>query len=422
MQYRCPMISRRGFLAGCGACGLAGMLPGAAPGKPRIRLVFTHNVPDRPAWPWINFDYEARQKELVEKLAKACPGVEFVPATVLNKDDAAKLVKAPDPVDGYLVYMVGIWTEAALPVIVNSLKPILFVDDLYGGSGEFLIQYAQARRWKRNVAGVSSSRFEDVAAAAQCFELLKKPGAAEADFSDACMKKIRSAFKPAGDLSTPPDAMPVPEMGPLLDKLRASRILIVGENGLSGGGQWVEKNLGPRVVPLKIEELDETHQKADRDEASKLARKWIGGAEKRIEPSEAEIENSARLYLGMRELLRRHEAQAIAINCLGGFYGGRLKAYPCLGFCQLNDDGMVGACEADLMSATTMVMMTAMTGRPGYISDPAIDTSKNQIIYAHCVAPTKVFGPSGASNPYHLRSHAEAGRGPRCGRSSRWAA
>jgi hypothetical protein len=50
-------------------------------------------------------------------------------------------------------------------------------------------------------------------------------------------------------------------------------------------------------------------------------------------------------------------------------------------------------------------------GRPGYISDPVIDTSKNQIIYAHCVAPRKVFGPEGPSNGYQIRSHSEDRKG-----------
>jgi hypothetical protein len=58
-----------------------------------------------------------------------------------------------------------------------------------------------------------------------------------------------------------------------------------------------------------------------------------------------------------------------------------------------------------------MLVIGALTGRPGFISDPVIDTSKNQIIYAHCVAPTKVFGPQGASNPYHIRSHSEDRKG-----------
>jgi hypothetical protein len=55
--------------------------------------------------------------------------------------------------------------------------------------------------------------------------------------------------------------------------------------------------------------------------------------------------------------------------------------------------------------------MGALAGRPGYISDPVIDTSRNCIIYAHCVAMTKPFGPEGASNPYRIRNHSEDRKG-----------
>ena len=88
-----------------------------------------------------------------------------------------------------------------------------------------------------------------------------------------------------------------------------------------------------------------------------------------------------------------------------------MKAYPCLGFWQLNNDGFVGACEADQRSTVTMLLMGYLTGRPGYISDPVIDTSKNQVIYAHCVAPTKVYGPDGSSNPYYIDTHSEDRKG-----------
>jgi hypothetical protein len=60
--------------------------------------------------------------------------------------------------------------------------------------------------------------------------------------------------------------------------------------------------------------------------------------------------------------------------------------------------------------------MTYLVGRPGFISDPVIDTSKNQIIYAHCIAPTKVYGPDGPANPYHIRDHSEDRKGA-CNRS-----
>ncbi len=41
-----------------------------------------------------------------------------------------------------------------------------------------------------------------------------------------------------------------------------------------------------------------------------------------------------------------------------------------------------------------LVAMTALTqGRPGFISDPVIETASRQIIYAHCAASNRVFGP-----------------------------
>jgi len=58
-----------------------------------------------------------------------------------------------------------------------------------------------------------------------------------------------------------------------------------------------------------------------------------------------------------------------------------------------------------------MLLMGYFVRRPGYISDPVIDTATHQVIYVHCVAPTKVFGPEGPANPYHIRSHAEDQKG-----------
>ena len=59
-----------------------------------------------------------------------------------------------------------------------------------------------------------------------------------------------------------------------------------------------------------------------------------------------------------------------------------------------------------------MVTVTALTGgRPGYISDPVIDTAKRQIIYAHCVAHNRPFGPKGRTNPFEILTHSEDRQG-----------
>jgi hypothetical protein len=117
------------------------------------------------------------------------------------------------------------------------------------------------------------------------------------------------------------------------------------------------------------------------------------------------------MYLALESVLEKNRSQAVTIDCLSLLYGGKLPAYPCLGLFQLNNDGKVGACEADLRSTVTMLLMTYLTGRPGYISDPVVDTANNQIIYAHCVSTNKVFGPTGPANPYHIRSHSEDRKG-----------
>ena len=62
----------------------------------------------------------------------------------------------------------------------------------------------------------------------------------------------------------------------------------------------------------------------------------------------------------MKNLMHKHDAHGISINCLGGFYGGHIGAYPCLGFSQLNSDGFIGGCEADQRSALTMMAGISM--------------------------------------------------------------
>jgi hypothetical protein len=172
----------------------------------------------------------------------------------------------------------------------------------------------------------------------------------------------------------------------------------------------ITRDLGTKVVPISFEQLDAAYKKADPALAAKYAEQWTSRAAV-VKPPADEIRRSAAMYIGMRELMKQHHARAITINCLGGFYGGHMAAYPCLGFSQLNTDGYVGACEADMRSTLTMLAMSHLVGRSGFISDPVIDTSKNQIIYAHCVAMTKVDGPKGASNPYQILTHSEDRKG-----------
>ena len=334
--------------------------------KPKIRLVFTHPDPERQGWPSQHYDYESRKKMLLAKLRTGCPGSEFLPVTVKTEEEAKQVMAADAEVDGYILYMLGI-PSAGNEVFALSGRPTAIVDDLYGGTGRFLGTYPRALREGKPVVGVSSTSDADLFEAVHAFETIRM--------------------------------------------LRASKILDVTERDLSAIVPAFKDTLGVTIQTVSADELNNAWKSAGAGEADQWARQWISNAEKVVEPSEAEIRKSAAMYVGMRGLLATHQAQAITVDCLRLFYGDKMFAYPCLGFFQLNNDGLVGACEADLDSTATMLLMTYLTGRPGYISDPVIDTSKNQIIYAHCVAATKVHGPGGKANPYHIRSHAEDHKG-----------
>jgi hypothetical protein len=187
-------------------------------------------------------------------------------------------------------------------------------------------------------------------------------------------------------------------------RLSASRILAVNDQE----AKIAQPVMGIPVEYIPFAEVNDAWSKADRDEAGSIVARWHKSALDIINVSDETLLTSASMYIGMKTVLERHGANAITMNCLGGFYGGHIHAYPCLGFHELCNEGLVGACECDINSTATMLAFSTITGgRPGFISDPVIDTSKRQIIYAHCVAPNRIFGPLGKTNPFRIMTHSE---------------
>jgi L-fucose isomerase-like protein len=328
----------------------------------RVCVVFSHPSPDVPTWPYKGYDYEARKKELMNLLKKELPDFDITFKTAMNSKDGEKIVKELGDVDGYVVYMLGIWVGAGY-AIASTGKPTILVDDLYCGSGELISTYAWARSRNLPVLAVASSKFEDVVKA---------------------LSLIR-----------------------VLTLIKGSKVIVVTDGDVSKISEAIKNSLGVEVLKVSSERLNRYYREANVEEAEKWADKWMREALRVMEPSKDEIVKAARMYLAMKKLLEENEAIAIAVDCLTLVYSNRLEAYPCLGFFQLNNEGLIGACEADLSSTLAMLIIKHLTGEPSFISDPVFDLSKRWIVYAHCVAPSRVYGPNGPSNPYIIRSHAE---------------
>ena len=211
-----------------------------------------------------------------------------MPATVPTAADAEKLLAAEREADGYVVYILGIPSSAAR-TMVDSGRPTVLIDDLYGGTGKFLTTYAYARPQGAQGGRRVVTRFEDVVQTVKTFEVIKR---------------LRSSV-----------ILDVTERKP---EARAQghpgRFRSPGAQDDGGGDQ-------------------RCYKKADRAAAQKCANAWIEGARRRSSsPRKEEIGKSGVMYVAMRDLMARHGARAITIDCLRLFYGGKLPAYPCLGF------------------------------------------------------------------------------------------
>jgi hypothetical protein len=414
----CCGISRRKFLAGCAACvGSAGLLAKPAvsraerSGKMRIQVIYSLHAVKQPGpdWPNVGFDFGPVMEQINADLAQGCPEFEFVSSMAKGPEEAKKILQANESggVDGYIVYQLNCWNRVVQD-IATSGRPVLYVDFQYGGSGGFLVYNAAfLRSGAGNVGFVASSKMDDLITAVKCFSIVGRGGSAS-DFAEAT-KRVRMGRTPKmGDMQCKTDNLSTVSTNECIRQMKKSKILSVRDQNSGPGGEM----MGIPVENVSFAEVNAAWESADKDMSKTVAHTWKNNAIRVVGVSDETLETSAAMYLGMKEVLKKHGANAIAINCLGGFYGGHIHAYPCLGFHQLNNEGMVGACKCDIRSTATMLMINAMTkGRPSFISDPVIDTAKRQIIYAHCVAPNKMFGPDGPTNSYEILTHSEDRQG-----------
>ena len=422
----CCAHSRRRFLAGCAGCvgalttlssGL--VLPksyAAESDSMTVRVIFSLHAPVQPGpdWPNVGFDFNPVMEQTMNALNNGCKGIHFVSSMANGTEQAKEIVEADAAagnISGYIVMQLNCWNRV-IQTVVDTGKPTLYADFLYAGSGGFLVYTSALLRAKKpNFAFISSGRVADLVAAANCLPLAGKADGLQA-FVEG-VKKIRVDLAAAvnEDMKCLEDKCDLLSTGDLLKELKTKKMLEF-EKGWADIVPQTKETLGIDILRRPFAELNDLWEKADKDQAQEIVKRWKGTAAEIIGVSDETLEASARMYLAMKTCLKNHDACGITINCLGGFYGKHIFAYPCLGFHELLNEGLIGACECDTMSTLTMIVLTTLTrGRPGYISDPVMDVAAKQIIYAHCVASNKAFGPNGPANPFTIMTHSEDRQG-----------
>ena len=350
--------------------------------KVKIAVIFLGKPEGAAGWPYAQVNCAARAECLLRPVKAALPEIEFRDFIVdtLEKGEEVRAITAQEDLDGILIWpLVSYHHSFSMKPFVTSGCPTILANDLYGGDLLFLEGWDAAKREQATVVPVSSSHMDD----------------------------LIHALRLIGVISS----------------LKGRKILVVEKSHRADDQShfWrrsyeeylsaVKENLGIEVVVVRPQELLQYYQDTDPVRAKKIATQWVTNALAADEPNRSEIDKAARLYLAMSHLLDREGADGITIDCLNLFYTGKLPAYPCLGFFQLNNDGGLGVCEADLEAAITQLIGQTLTERPGFISDPVIDTASSQIIYAHCVSHNRPLGKCGPQVPYKIRTHAEDRKG-----------
>lgn len=153
-------------------------------------------------------------------------------------------------------------------------------------------------------------------------------------------------------------------------------------------------------IPQFLQAYDETDQALVAD----LAGEWLRGAQGVVEPTEEDVERSARSYWAIKRTLDEHGAGAIAMDCLG--IAEMIKGTPCLALVKLNDEGVPAACEGDLTALMTMIFLSHLADRPTFMGNIVYANPRENLIDVnHCVLPFCMEGYAEQRKPYTLRGY-----------------
>ena len=305
--------------------------------------------------------FNERCEKIIQSLKKLYPDVDFTVFKITDSSDVSEALESSKDADGLLVFAFNSLYGLLRPIL-DVGKPTIIIGETYGGAGDFLLEYPRAKSEGKRVLGIVTRDIES---------------------EDLLRRYVRYLQ--------------------VIYKLRNSRILFIMSPGV--------KMLANTEFPLSIDLYSYTRQlqalfgvtpilmdsksfvekyysKVSESEAKEVAERWIKEAKEVTETDKDEILRAAKLYIAMREAVKDHNADVIAVDCIVLYRNGFLDAWPCLGFMELiRRDEVIPVCEADINSAVLLLLMKYLANRPGFINDPSPDMLKGEIVYYHCFAP-----------------------------------
>ena len=356
---------------GAGSSGSKLISPGCRGTKVKVARFYmgtSHGL-----WPKPRLDFKNEIKFYESEFAKLkgeLSDVEFVIDQLVSSPDQIKPLKGKlEGVDGILAihFNIGVWP--ILNEILSVGKPTVLFAAPYSGHG-----------W----TGFGAVQKQELGSKLECM--------LTSDYS-----QLAVAIRPFR----------------AIHHLREAKVLNVTTRNFENYANTMKDKFGTEIKRIERQRvLDAYDAVSDRDAKAETER-WISGARELVEPSRSDVLKSCKLALALEDLLDQENATVMTVDCYGTMWDKTIKlpAYPCVGFTRLNNMGLGGICESDLQCAMTHILLQGLSGKPGFISDPTVDESKNAIILAHCLGTTKMDGPDGPAAPYKLRTVMERTEG-----------
>ena len=382
----CPMaMGRRGFLKTVGASALAlkmGLFDFASSlfgqdfktaGKPRVVAVFVR-PPDVEkywmGWPGGTYDIKGRQADYTKTLSDAAKqmGVEL--------DVIAQPLVDQGAVNGFLENLKQSPPEGAI-VCLQAMSHWNLANHIADQKGEVpLILFSPMGTSFTGHLQASRKAAKTFVAATQDFTWLAEG-----------LRMLKTIWD-----------------------MRQSRICIIT------GDKTEDRPLEPIGTTLHYiphRRWLETHAEIETtDEVRAIADYYTKEAKKIVEPTAEDILYAAKNYAVARKIMADENCQGISLNCLPLVGGEQVRCGPCMAWSKLNDEGSVGACEADWNAAISLRLSALLCRRPGFMQDPAPNTVNNTLMGAHCSCPTKLDGiDKPGHEPFILRTHSEPDKG-----------
>jgi len=194
--------------------------------------------------------------------------------------------------------------------------------------------------------------------------------------------------------------------------LKQSKFLYIGEipSFSAPNGPWdfpaLEERLGTRVRHIETNEFFRQFDRFSENEVNRELETWRKDFDEVIEPTQQDLMDATRVYLALRALCQREDANALTVNC--GRFTEERPVVPCLAFDRLIDEGIMCACEGDITAMLSSLILHALTGQAvlmgNFGSRPGeFEAKKGEVTIEHDIIPLSMGSRGLTVRDYHGR-------------------